>query len=397
MTDTEIRGGSPLSKRGKVKRPAFRTQREGVAFRRHDFARLRSGAEKALKVLRKRDPDGDKRLLGDRGELSARIEGLVKAPEWSNVRLDPRVIANYIASKKPPEGGKEEAMADYIGACLDEIIDDQARMGLTVIALSAQARLVARKEDRLAWTNLLMLNLLTSDGAKPRTIPILHHLFWLNYADYVFQRNVMGFVGRVLDPDFLQSEVFCDVLARDWESEEIEVGGLAEGLGLKVDETAVKVCETTRLPILVPERFEELLPEEGVVAHALDAISSQSVELMRAALDNKSKREEIEAAAAGLVRQVAAGAARSFQSEGYLRRLEEALARLSEDDVGTLPRGLALRAKAVLGILPTRFNPLFDALLLLAVRKRAARDYHESEEKRVEPTELPGDTGEGKP
>jgi len=384
-----------LSKRGKIKRPAFRSQREGVAFRRHDFARLRSNAQKALKVLQKRDPDGEKRLLDDRDGFGVAVAELVKSPEWSNVRLDPRVIANYIASNKLPEGGKEEAMASYIGTCLDEIVDDQARTGLTVIALGAQAGLVDRDENRLAWTNLVMLNLLTNPEAKPRGIPILHHLFWLNYADYVFQRNVMGFVGQVLDPDLLQGEAFRDVLAQDWEAEAIDLDGLAEGLGIKPDDVAVKVCETTRLTTLAAERFEGLVPDDDVVERTLDVISGQAVELMRAALDNRAKREELEAAAAGLVRQVTTEAARVFQAKAYLENLERALAELEGSDEGTLPRELARRAKVVLGTLPTRFNPLFDALLMHGVRRRAERDYHESAEKRAEPTELPG--GEGNP
>jgi hypothetical protein len=384
-----------LSKRGKVKRPAFRTQREGVAFRRHDFAKLRSGAQRAIKILEKRDPDGEKRLLDDRDGFGAVVAGLVKAPEWSNVRLDPRVIANYIASNKLPEGGKEEAMAAYIGTCLDEIVDDQARMGLTVISLSAQVNLVGRNEDRLAWMNLVMLNLLTNPEVKPRGIPILHHLFWLNYGDYVFQRNVMGFVGQVLDPDLLQGEAFREVLAQDWEAEAIDLGSLAESLGLKPEEVPVKVCETTRLTTLAVERFEGLVPDDEVVERTLDVISGQSVELMRAALDNRAKREELEAAAAGLVRQVATEAARAFQAEAYLENLERALTELEASDAGTLPRELARRAKRVLGSLPTRFNPLFDALLIHGVRRRAARDYHESAQKRAEPTEVPG--GKRKP
>ncbi|HUT99488.1 MAG TPA: hypothetical protein VM054_10485 [bacterium] len=384
-----------MSKRDKVKRPAFRTQREGVAFRRHDFARLRSNAQKALKALQKRDPDGEKRLLDDRDGFGAAVAALVKVPEWSNVRLDPRVIADYIASKKPPEGGKEEAMAEYIGTCLDEIVDDQARMGLTVIALSAQVNLVGRNEDRLAWMNLVMLNLFTNPEAKPRGIPILHHLFWLNYGDYVFQRNVMGFVGQVLDPDLLQGDVFREVLAQDWEAEAIDLGGLAESLGVKPEDVPVKVCETTRLTTLAAERFEGFVPDDDLVERTLDVISDQAVELMRAALDNRAKREELEAAAAGLVRQVATEAARAFQAKGYLENLERTLAELEASDAGSLPRELARRAKIVLGSLPTRFNPLFDALLILGVRRRAARDYHESAEKRAEPTEVPG--GKGKP
>lgn len=386
-----------MSKQGKVKRPAFRTQRDGVAFRRHDFARLRTNAQKALKALQKRDPDGEKKLLDDKDGFGAAVADLVRVPEWSNVRLDPRVIADYIASKKPPEGGKEEAMASYIGTCLDEIVDDQARMGLTVIALSAQVNLVGRKEDRLAWMNLIMLNLFTNPEVKPRTIPILHHLFWLNYGDYVFQRNVMGFVAQVLDPDLLQGDAFREVLAQDWEAEAIDLGGLAESLGVKPEDVPAKVCETTRLTTLAEERFEGFVPDDELVERTLDVISDQAVELMRAALDNRAKREELEAAAAGLVRQVATEAARAFQAKEYLEGLEQALTELEASDAGTLPRELAHRAKIVLASLPTRFNPLFDALLIHGVRRRAARDYHESAEKQAEPTEVPDGAGKSEP
>ncbi|OGD75499.1 MAG: hypothetical protein A2Y64_02580 [Candidatus Coatesbacteria bacterium RBG_13_66_14] len=366
-----------------------------MAFRRHEFAKLRSNAEKALKTLQKRDPDGEKRLLEDRDGFGAAVAELVGIREWSNVRLDPRVIADYIASKKPPEKGKEEAMAEYIGTCLDEIVDDQARMGLTVIALSAQVNLVGRNEDRAAWMNLVMLNLLTNPEVKPRSIPILHHLFWLNYGDYVFQRNVMGFVAQVLDPDLLQGEAFREALVQDWEAEAIELGGLAESLDVKPEDVAVKVCETTRLTTLAAERFEGFVPDDEVVERTLDVISDQSVELMRAALDNRAKREELEAAAAGLVRQVATEVARAFQAKEYLEHLERALTELEASDAGTLPRELARRARRVLGSLPTRFNPLFDALLIHGVRRMAARDYHESAEKGAEPTEVPG--GKEKP
>ncbi|MCK4594850.1 hypothetical protein KAU45_10140, partial [bacterium] len=224
-----------MSKKRKKRKPPFRLQRAGLAFRRHDFAKLRTDAEKAVTTLQKRDPDGEKELLANREELTAAVAGLVEAPEWSNIRFDPRVIANYLGTNRPPTDGKQEAMAEYVGTCLDQIVDDKARMGLTVIALSAQVRLVARNSDRLAWTNLIMLNLLSNPEAKARSIPILQHLFWINYADYVFQRNVMGFVSRVLDPDHLQSEVFCDVLAADWEAEEIDTGGLAEKLGFEAE------------------------------------------------------------------------------------------------------------------------------------------------------------------
>ncbi len=386
-----------MSKKRKKRKPPFRLQRSGLAFRRHDFAKLRTDAEKAVSELQKRDPDGEKKLLANRDELTAAVAGLVKAPEWSNIRLDPSVIANYLGTTPPPTDGKQEAMAEYVGTCLDKVVDDKARMGLTVIALNAQVRLVARNSDRLAWINLIMLNLLTNPEAKARSIPILQHLFWINYADYVFQRNVMGFVSRVLNPDHLQSEVFCDVLATDWEAEEIDIGGLAERLGLKAEETVVKVAETTRLTTIAADRFEGLVPEEEVVEQALETISSQSVELMRSAMDNKSGRDEIEAAAAGLVRQVATAAARSFQAEDYLNNLEGVLVAITEADVGTLPHDLAHRAKSVLGLLPTRFNPLFDAILLMSVRGKATQDYHESEAKQAEPTKLPEDSEDVKP
>lgn len=386
-----------MSKKRKKRKPSFRMQRDGVAFRRHDFAKLRSDAEKAVTTLQKRDPDGEKRLLANQEELTAAITGLVKTSEWSNVRLDPRVIAGYLTENQPPTDGKQEEMAEYIGACLDQIVDEKARMSLTVIALSAQARLVARNSDRLAWTNLIMLNLLTNPETKSRSIPILHHLFWLNYADYIFQRNVMGFVSRVLDPDLLQSEVFCNVLAQDWEEDEIDTGGLAESLGFGAEETVTKIAETTRLTTLAAKSLEGLIPEDEVVELALDAISSEAVELIRAAMDNKSGKEEIEAAAAGLVRQVAATAARSFQTKIYLENLEGILAALSGADVGTLPRELAQRAKSVLNLLPVRFNPLFDAILLMGVRRKATQDYHSSEAKQAEPTSPPEDAEDVKP
>ncbi len=381
----------------KTGKPSYRSNRQGVAFQKHEFARLRASADKAAHKLMTRDPEGGKQLAEKFEDLSSAVSELFSSPEWANVRLDPRVIANYIKANPVPKDKDDKKMGEYVGDCLEKIIDDQARFGLITICLSAMPTLVERVADRMAWANLLMLNMIGDQEVKPRAIPILHNLFWANFADFAFQQNVMAFVGRTLEPDRLISEEYLAALTGDWEEDGTDIAKLATELGLEEDKVAEKVADISRLPILVDDFLDGLVLSEDLLHKTADRLSTEAVELVRTGMENQATTEELDAAAARLIRQMTTAHAMELQGAELLTAIEAKLDSIIGSELGTLPKELAERAKKLLTLLSVRQNPFFDALLLAGVRAQAERDYKESEiarQRAQEQAEASESTGE---
>jgi len=363
----------------KTGKPSYHSRRQGVAFQKHEFARMRANADKAAHKLMTRDPDGGKNLAEKFEDLSTAVSELFSSPEWANVRLDPNVIANYIKTNPVPKDKDDKKMGEYVGECLEKIIDDRARFGLITICLSALPALVEREANRMAWANLLMLNMLGDQEVKARAIPILHNLFWANFADFAFQQNVMAFVGRSLEPDRLLSPEYVEALAADWKEDGTDIANLATELGVEEDKVAEKVAEVSRLAVLVEDLLDGLELSEELLHKTADQLSTQAVELVRTGMENQATTEELDAASARLIRQLSTAHAMELQGAELLAAIEAKLDAIAGSELGTLPVELAQRAKKLLTLLSVRQNPFFDALLLAGVRAQAARDFKESE------------------
>ncbi|MBD3399986.1 MAG: hypothetical protein GF399_06610 [Candidatus Coatesbacteria bacterium] len=367
-----------MSKKKKNKKPRFTAKREGVAFRRHEFQKLRRRAEESVRTLERRSPDVAEEFKKNPEKLIEAFGELLTATDWRTVRLDPRVIANYVGREPLPEQGGDKELAAYVDECLDKIIDEGARAWLTTIGLGVQTDLVERERDRLAWANLFLLNMLGNREAQPHTIPLLHNLFWASYNDYLFQRNIQAFIGRVLNPDLLTEPAYAEALAADWEEGGLNLEALAERLGEPADELAARLAETGRLVVLTEDDLAPHFADGKMVTNVQDELLRQAHDILRAAQDNRARPEEIDAAAAGLVRETAARHAEVFRGAAELEALEGTLRELAGSERGELITSLAARAAAAMTQLPPRLNPLFDALFFAGVRRAAAAEYEEA-------------------
>ncbi len=362
----------------KNKKPPFRSRHQGIAFQRHEFQRLRRRAEQAVKRLEEENPDGADEFKEEPRKLIEAFGELLARTDWRTVRYDLRVIARYVEENPPPTEDDDEKVAAYVDRCLDAIIDEQARAWLTTIGLGVQVQLVEEEAYRLGWVNLFLLNMLGNHEAKPHTIPLLHNLFWASYNDYLFQRNVQAFIGRVLDPDLQLEAGYREALEADWAEAGLEPADLAAKLDLDPEKVVESLAETGRLVRLAEEKLQPLFPTDEAASQAGEQILAQAVDIVRAAQDNRSRSEEIDAAAAGVLRQLAAARGNDFQSSTYLEELEEVLADLEENGAELVAR-LAATARRSLPHLPPRLNPLFDALFFAGVRLVNAREFAEAQ------------------